>query len=149
MPVIEEKNKEKRKKLRLGDCIKNVSIDKIISLLQMSYKKLEIDFDEKILKESMQKNEHFLKRIKEPEEYENSKDEILMIEMVYKNYTQIVRVMIELGAKLDLRSRHYLKFQESSKQEKNSSLFKIAYRSSNYDILALLMIHKEKGSSDE
>ena len=53
MPVIEDKNEDKRKMLRLGACIQHVSILNIIQLLKVAYKKINIEFDNTILKQKM------------------------------------------------------------------------------------------------
>lgn len=60
MPVIDDADKHKRKVLYLGSCLKPVNIRKIIHLLNLAYKKIDLEFDEKILKEIIKKDKPFL-----------------------------------------------------------------------------------------
>jgi len=63
MQVISDEDKHKRKTLYLGACIKPVKIQKIIHLLNLAYQKINIEFDEEILKEMMKNDLHFLHQI--------------------------------------------------------------------------------------
>ena len=94
----------------------------------------------------MEYDEDFIQSIQEPDGDDlelGKKEEYLIIEMVHKNYSQFVRLMIELGAKIDVDSRKPIKFGPKSKPEQ-VSVFKIAYENRNEKILALLMLNSDK-----
>lgn len=107
MPEIEEELKWKRKIIYLGNCIQQVSVSKIISLLNLAHNKVEVRIDETILFHIMAKDKNFVKMLKEPNSQQSRawKEEHIFIEMVHKNYSQVVKVMIEHGAKLDVQSK--------------------------------------------
>lgn len=133
MPVIEEQDKSKMKKLKLGVCIQNVDIMKIIQLLKVAYKKIEIEFEDEILRKIMANDEDFLNWIQCPQFDDDDgtkKEEHLIIEMVQKNYTQFVRLMIEQGARIDIESRKPIRFGKEN-QATVATVFKIAYENRN------------------
>lgn len=88
LPDIDIKDKAKRKTLTLGKCIRHVSMDKIIHLMNLAYKKITIRFDDSILEEVMASDQEFLKQIVEPEQYDTNTDhEYVIIKMAMMNYS--------------------------------------------------------------
>lgn len=60
LPMLENPNK--RKNIKVGHCIKNISINMLIKLLNISYKRVNIEFTQgyKQLMEIMKKDENFI-----------------------------------------------------------------------------------------
>lgn len=87
MPTIHNDSERHRKKLKLGKCLAPVSIYKIMKLLIIGYKKLMIEFDIGVLKQIMESDEEFLRRIREPAVYHKTpSEEYYLIHMVQMSY---------------------------------------------------------------
>lgn len=105
VPYVGEKSKKKL--LYLGECIANVNLSKILQLLRMAYRKIDVLFDEQVLENIMRNNQiNFLKKIKQPLVYHTAEDEeYYIVEMVQMSYSQVVKVMLKLGADSQVLSK--------------------------------------------
>lgn len=81
----------------------------VIQLLNLAYMKIEIEFEDGILKNIIEKDKKFLAQIKDPDQSQNLNEEHIIIEMIMKDYTQIVQLMILFGAKLNIKSKKPVK----------------------------------------
>jgi len=72
LPMLEDPTM--RKTIKLGKCMKNISIKMLIELLNISYKRINIEFTQghKQLMEIMKKDEKFIKDIRDFEDHENN-----------------------------------------------------------------------------
>lgn len=77
---------------------------------------------------------------------DDNKDEQehLVVEMVQKNYSQVLKVMINLNAKLDVRSKKETVFANTNTIKAGASLLEISFKNGNHDALALIMINIDK-----
>ena len=64
--------------------------------------------------------------------------------MVQKGYSQVFKILIALDAALDVRSRKPIELASQYMEEKGASLFKIAYKKANHDILTIILMNKDK-----
>lgn len=126
----------------LGPCIKNVKIVYIIQLLRLADRKVDIVFDDGILKSLMENDKAFLQAIKEPYNINDpdfQSDEHLIIDMVKMSYTQFVKAMLELDANMSVTSRRAITLPNGQEIKVGTSLFQIAYEIKNKNILAMIM----------
>lgn len=113
-----------------------------MKLLTLGYKKLSIEFDIAVLKQIMESDEDFLKKIREPVLYHKSPtEEYYLIHMVQMGYVQIVNLMMSLGADLNIKSRKEWTVSNQSNLEADSHLFSITYKMDNPKMLSLFMVY--------
>lgn len=95
----------------------------------------------------MKSDQKFVNGLQNPERVVSN--EHILIEMIHKNYYQAVKIMIQLGAKLDIKAKNAITFPNSTEETFGASPFKIAFRFSYRDILTLIMINKENHQNGE
>ena len=102
-------------------------------MLQLAHNKIDFLFDELTLTKIMEKDTKFLKQIQEPEyiiyDRGQEEDEYYIVDMVRMNYTQVVKVMIGLNAKLDVESKKRIDYSNGEiSDDPGTKIFKIAYK---------------------
>jgi hypothetical protein len=129
LPKIE--NRERRNTVQLGLCIQELSVDKFLQLLTLSYQKVNLIFTnpEINVKSIFKRNMPFMSSIRN---CEKNTGEPLLIDMVKKDYHQVVQVLIDIGAKFDLKTKD------------DESLLKIAFARRYPDTMKVLMKLIEK-----
>jgi len=92
LPKLEDE--KSRKKLQLGECIKNLEIAMLIKLLNISYKRVNIEFTKGY--------EQLIEIMEKDTEYQKSKkdktDEYFDLMVPQSNHT-MVRALLEVNAK--------------------------------------------------
>ena len=85
MRYIDEKFKDRKKVIKLGACIKNVSIANIIQLIRLAHNKIDVVFDDGIIVTMMKNDKDFLQSVEYPDAKNNmynEYDEHVIIDMV-------------------------------------------------------------------
>ena len=109
MKTIENKFRTTQKRLKLGECIKNVNLSNIIQLLRFADNKITVEFDDTILKQIMNRDKLFIRSIKNPRDNLNSKynyDEYLVVDIVKLGNHDFFKVMLELDADINVQSKN-------------------------------------------
>ena len=111
LPKIEDSHR--RNTIELGQCISDLSVNKFRQLLKLSFQKINIVFVEpEINLIKIFNNFEFKKKLTNPQLQEGDS---ILVDMVRMNYHQVVKVLINLGAKADIRT------------PENESLLQIAF----------------------
>ena len=85
MRYIDEKYQHRKKVIKLGSCIKNVSLTHIIQLIRLADRKIDVAFDDGILVQMMKDDPDFRQSVAQPTAIDNKEyefDEHLIIDMV-------------------------------------------------------------------
>lgn len=127
LPKID--NPDRRNTVQLGPCIQELSVEKFLQLLTLSYQKVNLVFTDPHLyvRSIFYRNLPFMKSVRSPYGGSNS-GEPLLIDMVRKDYHQVVQVLIDIGAKFDLHSKDH-----------GESLLQIAFTRQYADTMKVLM----------
>ena len=56
IPVLDESSNQQMKTLKLGKSLRRVSINKVIELINLAHKKIDLQFDEEVLKKIIEKD---------------------------------------------------------------------------------------------
>lgn len=88
LPKIKER--EKRNTIKLGFCISELSVTKFLQFLNLSFKKVNIEFIEPEihLRDLFNKDSEFMAKLRDPESQEKKYEgaEPILLEMVRKDY---------------------------------------------------------------
>lgn len=127
LPKID--NRARRTTVKLGKCISELSVEKFLQLLTLSFQKVNLVFtDPHIHVRCIFYNDlQFMKSVRHPFG-DDLTGEPLLIDMVSKDYHQVVQVLIALHAKFDLKTK-----------ENDESLLKIAFSKQYPETMKVLM----------
>ena len=130
LPKLEDE--KSRKKLQLGECIKNLEIAMLIKLLNISYKRVNIEFTKgyEQLIEIMEKDTEYQENKKE------KTDEYFDLMVPQSNHT-MVRALLEVNAK-------------SKEEYSYGKLVKIAYKNRDAEMIKIFVkdFLKNRNSND-